>query len=511
MFCDLVNSTGLAGSLDPEDLLQIIKTYRHLCSEIIECHDGFVAHFTGDGVMAFFGYPRTREDDAERAVGAALDLLSALKMRKTAALDQAWNRISIRIGIASGLVVLGDPYETVIGETPNLAARLQAVAQPGTTIISNETRCLVRNAFRLQDRGLYALRGYEKLFRLWQVIGSTGGRSFSAAQISPAGPVGRHGEFRQLMELWQPVRLRQGRVALVSGDTGTGKSMLLEAFCRHVAGTCSEQLYLRCPAAGDVLRPQLAQLLAAMELVRRPAPARNSRSGHPATTSPYVVVLEDTQRLSAEALALLDKLVALVTTRPIFLAISHRTRFEPPPHWRRWEHVKTIYLAPLSRVAAAAFIRHVAGSACIPACVAEEIITRGEGIPLFLTELTAGATGANVPATPGKLDIPEKVRTLLMARLDRQPFQARQAAQVGAALGREFDYPLIRVLWPYHAQQLEAALETLCRSEVLVQRGTGVKARYRFKWALMQEVAYQGTLKQVRLNLRKRINSLGLH
>ena len=173
MFCDLVNSTRLATSLEPEDLLHLIQIYRRLCTEIINGHGGFITSYTGDGVMIVFGYPRTREDDAERAVCAALDLLDSLKDRKHGPGRDTWNRISIRIGIASGLALVSDSGKTVVGEPPNLAARLQAVAQPDAIVISNETRDLVKTIFRLKNIGPCALHGYEKMLRLWQVVSKT--------------------------------------------------------------------------------------------------------------------------------------------------------------------------------------------------------------------------------------------------------------------------------------------------------------------------------------------------
>ena len=173
MFCDLVNSTRLAASLEPEELLHVIQAYRCLCTEIINDHGGFIANYTGDGVMIVFGYPRTREDDAERAVYAALDLLNTLKARKHGIGSATWNQISIRIGIASGLVLISDSGETVVGEPPNLAARLQAVAQPDAIVISNGTRELVKTIFRLKNIGPCTIHGYEKMLRLWQVVSKT--------------------------------------------------------------------------------------------------------------------------------------------------------------------------------------------------------------------------------------------------------------------------------------------------------------------------------------------------
>ena len=356
LFCDLVNSTRLAASLDPEDLLQLIRLYRRLCTEIITHHGGRIAHFAGDGVMIYFGYPRTREDDTARAVRAALDLLNTLNACNRAPEGARRNSISIRIGIASGLVLLDAANATVIGETPNLAARLQTAAQPDTIVISDATRNLVKHLFRLQNVGRYSLRGYEQPIRLWRVISNARTRRFAAA----------------------PVNLSE----------------------------------------------------------------------------------------------------------------------------------------PLSRPGAAALIRRVAGTRRLPAHITQKIITRSDGIPLFLKELTKAAlpaprgAGAPLPAPSEEPEIPEKVRITLMAKLDRQPLQARRAAQIGAILGREFGYALLATLWPYPRAQLDHALELLCRAEVLAQTGTGNDANYRFKWGLMQEVAYQGTLKEVRQKLRRQIDRL---
>ncbi len=356
LFCDLVGYTYLTTRLDPENLLQLIRSYRRLCTEIITNHGGFIAHFIGDGVMIYFGYPRTREDDAERAVGAALNLLKALNGRNFSCGEARQNSISIRMGIASGLVLLDVPNEIVIGAAPNLAARLQAAAQPDTIVISDATRSMVKNLFRLQNVGMYSLHGYQQPIRLWRVISKVHTRNLAAV----------------------PVNLSE----------------------------------------------------------------------------------------------------------------------------------------PLSHAAAATFIRRLAGKRRLPPHISQEIITRSDGIPLFLKELTraalhtSGSADSPSPALVGEPEIPEKVCAMLMAKLDRQPLQTRCAAQIGATLGREFGYALLAALWPYPRAQLDHALELLCGAEVLVQMGTGNDANYRFKWGLMQEVAYQSTLKEVRQGLRRQIDRI---
>ena len=521
MFCDLVNSTRLATSLDPEELLQIIQTYRNLCVTIIKKYGGFVACNMGDGVMSYFGYPQAHEDDAERAVYAALDLLASIKTGETRLGDGNGNRVSIRIGIASGLVVVGnpigagtEPQETVIGEAPNLAARLQALAQPDTVIVSAETRNLIQNRFRLINIGVHALAGFNKTQMLWQVINATDMEKHpqTTRQIKPAGLVGRSMEFKRIIRQWKLARRRNGRVVLVCGETGIGKSNLLETLRKYVSLEIADQFIFRCSPLhkNGNLHTGLEQILASFDLTPAECVAEKKLTTKPVEASPCLIILEDAHWIDPASLELLDKLIPKIRGRPVLLAISHRIHFRPPSQWFEHNHVERISLKPLNRPAAELFIRQIIGARQISTQLISRIIAGGDGIPFFLEELTRTALETQLAGTgnlqpiPGNFEIPKKVHAVLMARLDQHSI-SREAAQLAAALGHEFSYSLLTKIWTQNQDKLDAALNALCRSGLLVKTGDTEDACYTFKWVLMREVAYQSILKRVRQHLHKRI------
>lgn len=513
MFCDLVNSTGLATRLDPEDLLQLIQAYRNLCVGTIKYYGGFTACCMGDGIMSYFGYPRTHEDDAERAVYAALDLLASFKTRKTGLTDVDGNRISIRIGIASGLVVVGNltgtgavPEETIIGQAPNLAARLQSLAQPDTAIVSAETRNLIHERFRLKNLGMHSLAGFKKTQLLWQVVDETDSKTrfHTGRQINQPVLLGRNQEFRRIIRQWNLARHRDGRVVLICGETGIGKSKLLDTVYAYICRENCNRFIYRCPPLhkSDDLYSELAQLQTTVKL--------SPGYSNPAATRPCLVILEDTHRITSGALDQLTELIPLIRGKPVLLAISYRPQFKPPDPWFEQDHVEKITLSPFNRSAAESFIRRIIGKRRIPAHLITRIIDTADGIPFFLEELTRAALqnrhtqDRGLLRFPQKIEVPEKVRTVLMTRLD-QDSSSRAAAQVGAALGREFSYGILAMIWAHDGNKLNGALDSLCMSGVLIKRGNGDNACYTFKWTLMREVAYQSMLKRVRQKLHRRI------
>ena len=521
MFCDLVNSTGLVTRLDPEDLLQLIQAYRNTCADTINYYGGFTACYMGDGIMSYFGYPRAHEDDAERAVYAALDLLASFKARKTGLTDVDGNRISVRIGIASGLVVVGNltgtgnvPEETIIGQAPNLAARLQSLAQPDTAIVSTETRNLVHDRFRLKNIGMHSLAGFKKTQMLWQVVDETDSKTpfHSGKQINQPVLLGRTREFRRIIRQWNLARHRHGRVVLVCGETGIGKSKLLDSIYAYVSRENCNRFIYRCSPAhkNDDLYSELAQLQATVRLFPGYSVAGHGLTEKPAAARPCLVILEDTHRITSGSLDQLTELIPLIRGRPVLLAISCRSQFKPPDPWFEQDHVEKITLSPFNRAAAESFIRQIIGKRRIPAHLITRIIDGADGIPFFLEELTRTALqnmhtqDRGLPRFPQKIEVPEKVRTVLMTRLDQDSY-SREAAQVGAALGREFSYGILAMIWAHGGNKLNDALGSLCRAGVLIKTGNGDNARYTFKWILLREVAYQSMLKRVRQKLHRRI------
>lgn len=525
MFCDLVNSTHLAAEMEPEDLVCLIQAYRHLGAQVINGYNGFTHSFTGDGIMSIFGYPCAHEDDAERATGSALDLIDAVKARKEDPDDGIWNRVSIRIGIASGLAVVGNSgaygatsNRIVIGEPPNLAARLQSAAQPDTVIVCSNTRSLVQHTFKLEYKGVSSLRGYKSPQRLWQVTGvaTPQSRICASSLFKPPELVGRETEYARLIHLWKLAGGGGGRVALISGEAGSGKTRLLEALCRRVSGECSGQLILQCSPddSNDPLHRNLSLLLAADGLVPGNFVAGKPPPERPAAHKPRLIILEDAHRCGMASLALIGKLIKLVRGKPILLAISHRMQHKPPQQWSGQCHVENIHLGPLRRAAARSLIHRFIGEDRIPARVISEIISRCDGIPLFLEELTRTALQEQRPATGtpqairGEPEIPGKVWAVLLARLDRQHPESREAAQIGAVLGREFSYSLLAELWPHNRDMLDRALHFLCRSGELLKKGNTANTCYMFKWVLMREVAYQNMPRRVRQNLYRQITGV---
>ena len=525
MFCDLVNSTRLAAEMEPEDLLYLIQAYRHLGTQIISAYNGFTHSFTGDGIMSIFGYPCAHEDDAERATGSALDLIDAIKARKADPDGGNWDRVSVRIGIASGLAVVGNPgvsgaasNRIIVGEPPNLAARIQSAAQPDTVIICGNTRSLVQHTFELKYMGVTSLRGHKSPQILWQATGTGTPQSRSSASGlgRPPAPAGREAEYARLIHLWELAGDRDGRVALVSGEAGAGKTRLLETFRRHVSKDCSGQLVLQCSPddTNDSLHRALARLLAADGLVSGNFPAGKIPAGKPAAHNPRLIILEDAHHCGMASLALIDKLVTLVRGKPILLAISHRMQRQPPQQWSGQCHVENIHLGPLHRTAARLLIHRLIGAERIPARVISDIISRCDGIPLFLEELTRTALQAQRPATGtprairGEPEIPGKVWTVLLARLDQQHPASREAAQIGAVLGREFSYSLLAEIWPHNRDMLDRALHSLCRSGELLKKGNTANTCYMFKWVLMREVAYQNMPRRIRQNLYRQITGV---
>lgn len=521
MFCDLVNSTGLVTRLDPEDLLQLIQAYRNLCVDTIKHYGGFTACCMGDGIMSYFGYPRAHEDDAERAVYAALDLLASFKTRKTGLIDVDGNRISIRIGIASGLVVVGNltgtgtvPEETIIGQAPNLAARLQSLAQPDTAIVSAETRDLIHDRFRLKNLGMHSLAGFKKAQMLWQVVDETDSKTcfHTGRQINQPVLSGRNREFSRIIRQWDLARRRDGRVVLVCGETGIGKSKLLDTIYAYVSRENCNRFIYRCPSLhkNDDLYSELAQLQTTLRLFPGYSATGQSLTEKPAAARPCLVILEDAHWITSGALDQLTGLIPLIRGKPVLLAISYRPQFKPPDPWFEQDHVEKITLPPFNRSAAESFIRRISGKRRIPAHLVTRIIDGADGIPFFLEELTRTALqnmhtqDRGLQRFPQKIEVPEKVRTVLMTRLDQDSY-SRAAAQVGAALGREFSYGILAMLWAHDGNKLNGALDSLCRSGVLIKRGNGDNACYTFKWTLMREVAYQSMLKRVRQKLHRRI------
>lgn len=525
MFCDLVNSTRLASSLDPEDTHLVICKFQRACAAVVRNHNGFVAQCMGDGVMIYFGYPRAREGDAERSVHAAMDLIASIKSLKIRLSKGPALNIAIRIGIATGPVVVsglngagGAAGQAVVGEPPNLAARLQGQAAPGTVIVAPGTRDLVKNHFELKDIGERPLRGFEKPQRLWQVVAVANAKTCfqTLGRARAARLRGRSKALARLRRQWRLAQQGQGQAALICGEAGIGKSTLIEA-ARAQLGELDPSDVYRCSPCQGRHAPLRAQLAGSLGLAREDSSEAVKEQTWAALTERIerlsepqckLMVVEDLHWMDPASIERINSLLSLLKDRPALLILSHRPDFEAPAAWLRRRHVETIPLAPLNRAEAERAVRQLAKPRCMPNRLVAEIVDKSDGVPLFMEELTKAALRARADAAaprPGEIDIPETLRPLLMAQLDLRPL-ARETAQIGAVLGREFSYALLARVWRHQREKLDFSLRSLCEAGVLIKLGNGNNPRYAFRRALVQQAAYQSLLKSVRRKLRGRIS-----
>ena len=568
LFCDLAGS-ALLSRLDPEDLRALVGAYHRCCDRVIGAAGGFVAKYMGDGVLAYFGYPRAQEDDAEQAVRAALELVDAV------AVLRAPERLRARIGIATGLVVVGDligqgaaQEHAVVGQTPNLAARLRELANPGEVVIAEATRRLAGGLFEYRDMGPIALKGLPGPVTVYKVLGPGVVRSRFAARHEGRVPpmVGRAEELDLLLRCWEQAKAGSGRAVLVCGEAGIGKSRLkaalLEAtkntphrrlrfvcrphheasafhpiigFFQHAAGftrndTPEEKLgklkeYLRYSDATNDELELIAELLslphagrdrlAALNPQRRREKifeallAQGDRLG---AHGPVLMIWEDVHWIDPTSLEVLKMRVERIATRSALVVISARPGFTPP--WREQPHIITLELGRLGRPEAAELVRYVTGGKALPPEIMAEILVRSDGVPLFVEEVTKvvlesgllkeEADGYTASPLVARLAIPATLHDSLAARLDRLA-QWREVVQVGAALGREFSYELLRTTTGLSDARLQQALGELVRAELVFCRGTSPEAAYTFKHALLQDAAYATMLRDRRRELHARI------
>ena len=574
MFCDLVGSTALSARLDPEDLREIIGAYHRCCAEQITKAGGFVAKYMGDGVLAYFGYPRAHEDDAERGVRAGVALIEAVPALHVAGHDAA---LEVRVGIATGLVVVGDligegaaQEQGVVGETPNVAARLQALAEPGQVVISHSTRRLTGGMFEYRDLGRLTLKGYSDPVQAWQVLGpSTVESRFEAQRGAVLTPlVGREEELELLLCGWQQAKAGQGSVVLVSGEPGIGKSRIVQSVIERLGAEPYTRLRQFCsPHHQDTaLHPTITQLERAAGLRRGDthqqrlekletalAQATNDLSEivplvaallsiptedrYPsenltpqkrkektlaalvaqveglAAGQPVLMVIEDAHWIDPTSLELLDLVVDRVPNLPLLLIITFRPEFKPP--WVGRPQVTLLSLSRLPHRQRAEMLSRLTGGKALPREIADQIVDRTDGVPLFIEELTKAVVESGELADAGDhykvtrslspLAIPTTLHASLLARLDRLA-PVREIAQLGAAIGRQFSHELISALALMPRQRLDDALSQLVGAELIFQSGTPPDAIYTFKHALVQDAAaYSTMLRGRRQQLHARI------
>lgn len=569
MFCDLVGSTALSTKLDPEDLRELLAAYHKAAGMVVERYDGCVAQYLGDGLVVYFGWPTAHEDDAGRAVRAGLDIVDAIATLEGEA------RLAVRIGIATGLVVVGEggadegaDSKLAVGGTPNIAARIQGLAEPDTVAIAETTRRLLGGAFALDDLGSHEAKGVAGGVHVHRVLGPANSESrFEASQGVASTPlVGRETEVALLLNRWRQAMDGEGQVVLLSGEAGIGKSRATQVLRETLADEPHIRLRYQCSpyyvnsafspiidqierATGidrgdeadvrlDKLEAVLAQatndvaaiapLFAAMlslPVGRYPplnlSPQKQKdetiaalaeQSVALSRSQPVLMIFEDAHWADPSSLETLGAVIARIQEAPILMVITYRPEFEPP--WTGHGHVTTLTINRLSRRLSGNMVAKVTGDKPLPDEVLDQIIAKTDGVPLFVEEFTKAVLEAGfltetedaylLDGPLPALAIPTTLKDSLMARLDRRS-AVKDVSQIGAAIGREFSYGLLAAISPLRDNELQRSLRELVDAELIFQRGTPPDAVYTFKHALVQDAAYESLLKSRRQQLHTTI------
>jgi class 3 adenylate cyclase/predicted ATPase len=569
LFADVVDSTALAARLDPEDMRAVINAYHQSCAAVVARYDGHVAKYMGDGMLAYFGYPRAHEEDPERAVRAALDL-----MQTVAGLRPGPEvTLRARAGIATGLVVVGDligaggaKEQAVVGSTPNLAARLQELAEPGEVVIAASTRRLIGGLFECEDLGARKLKGFAEPQRAVRVRGLRSVDRFEALHGSLTPLTGREQEIALLGERWCLAREGEAHVVVLSGEPGVGKSRIVMALQAQLAEAPHDVVRYQClpyyrnsrlqpvieeleratgmsredaqparlqklaahlkglDASGSMLQ-QLAGLLSIPiedgGLSIRLGPERRKaktlealvqRLRALAARQPLLVVFEDVHWIDPTSKELLERIVDGARDVPVLVLITLRPggptiSFGPAS-------VTAVSLSRLSQRQARTLVERMTGNKPLPAELVERIVARADGIPLFMEELTKAVLESDLLADHGdrfvlarplcELAIPDTLHDSLTARLDRLG-PVKEVAQIAAVIGREFSYQLLAAIADLPDGLLQTALRQLCAAELVFARGEPPDAIYAFKHVLVQETAYNAVLRERRAELHGRI------
>ena len=576
MFCDLAGSTALTQHLDPEEVREINRRYQDAAKASIERFDGFVARYMGDGVLAYFGYPRAHEDDAERAVRAGLSLLDAMGAVNADSNAPDGVELAVRVGIATGPVVVGDligegasQESAVVGETPNLAARLQGLAAPNSVVVAASTHDLESGHFEYEDLGEQRVKGIAEPVRAWRVVAPIASESrFEAAHRAGFTTfVGREQEIALLMERWQTAKQGEGQVVLLSGEAGIGKSRIMEVLKECMETEPHTRLRYQCSphytssalfpiinqleivagfTAKDSSETRLEKLERLLEQSAQPDGVTLSlfasllsipiSDPHPplelspqeqkdrtlkalvtrleglAADKPVFSIVEDAHWIDPTTSELLDLIVDAVQNLPILLVITFRPEYDSP--WSNYPHATTLTLNRLTRRQTEALASNAADGKTLPVEVMDQIAAKTDGVPLFVEELTKNVVESGLLIDAGDhydlagplppLAIPASLQDSLMARLDRLA-SVREVAQMGAAIGREFSYELIRAIADVDEDTLLDTLDRLSESELIFRRGTPPNATYLFKHALVQDAAYGSLLKSRRQHLHAQI------
>jgi TOMM system kinase/cyclase fusion protein len=575
LFCDLVDSTVLASQLDPEEWREVVRAYQTACAEVIQRFEGHIAQYLGDGLLVYFGYPQAHEDDPQRAVHAGLGMLEAMGTLN-ARLEQGRGvRLAMRMGVHTGLVVVGDVggggrhERLALGDTPNIAARLQELAAPNTVAISDATYRLVRGYFTAEVLGPQTLKGVASPVQVYRVLGASGAQS----RLDVAAPrgltplVGRESEVRLLLERWAQVTEGNGQVVVLSGEAGIGKSRLVQVMKEHLArephtrlewrGSPYHQLSPLYPviahlhyllrwrqdeASDEKLRkleatldesgvslPEVVPLLAA--LLSLPLPDRylpltltpqQQRQNTleallgwllaEANRQPVLCIAEDLHWLDPSTLEFLGLLIDQGSTARILTVLTYRPEFQLP--WSPRAHLTRLTLNRLPHSQAEVMVARVAGGKALPAEVCRQVVAKTDGVPLFVEELTKMVLETGLlQEHEDRYELAGPLPRLAIPATLHDSLMARldrldavkAVAQLGATLGRTFSYELLQAVSPWDEGTLQYALGRLVEAELIYQRGVPSQATYLFKHALIQDVAYQSLLKSTRQQFHQRI------
>jgi class 3 adenylate cyclase/predicted ATPase len=576
MFCDLAGSTALSERLDPEDLREVLRAYQKTCSAIVSRYDGHIAKYIGDGLLVYFGYPQAHEDDAQRAVRAGLEIVAHV-----AGLSGRFDKVpdlslAAHLGIHTGLVVAGEmgaghtrEEMAIVGETPNLAARLEALAEPGTVLISDSTLALTEGLFVCEALGAQSLKGISKPVGVYRVVGETKARSrFEAAASRGLLPmVGRGQEMALLLDRWEQAKDGEGQVVLLSGEAGIGKSRIVRMLRDRVAAEDHVRLRYQCspyhtnsalhpiidqlervagigradppdtklgklqallaPSSSepDVAVPLVAALLSVPvgdrfvlpqlspeQQKERTLAALIDQTESLAAQRPLLITFEDAHWIDPTSKELLDLMVDQVQAIRALVVITHRPVFEAP--WGGRPHVTSLTLNRLGRRQSRTMVGALTADKPLPEEVMDQILAKTDGVPLFVEELTRTVLEAGLLKE-------ESDRYVLAGPLPPLAIPAtlhdsliarldrlpaiKEVAQTAAAIGREFSYRLLSEVSGTTAEALEDALGQLARAELVFRRGTPPQATYTFKHALVRDAAYESLLKSKRQELHRRI------
>jgi class 3 adenylate cyclase/predicted ATPase len=579
MFCDLVGSTALSEQLDPEELRAVVRNYQATCAEIIARYEGHIAQYLGDGLLVYFGYPAAHEDDAARAVRAGLEIVAALQSRaRQQAVDVSlphgrgsdFHSLQARLGIHTGQVVVGEMgsgskrEQLALGDTPNIAARLQGLAEPDTVVLSPATQRLIAGLFTCEDFGTHTLKGVSTPIQVYRVAGESGARDrFEVeASVGLTPLTGRDEELALLWRHWEQTKEGEGRVVLLSGEPGIGKSRLLREFCDRVVREGASPIEFHCSPyhQNSAFYPVVTCLQRALQFTQEDSPEERLRKleeevrhamplqpdtipllasllslPHPSGALPLNLSAQRQKQKTQEALVawllketeheavfcswedlhwadpstleFLHLLIEQAPTSRLYMLLTFRPEFTAP--WGARSHLSHLALSRLGRNQVARMVENVTGGQRLPEEIVRQIIAKTDGVPLFVEELTKSVIESigsvkSPKRTPLQFAIPTTLHDSLMARLDRLG-PAKELAQLGAVIGREFSYELIHAVSPLEEEALQKALSRVVEAELIYQQELLPQARYIFKHALVQDAAYQSLLKSTRQQHHQRI------